>query len=105
MRQCVRPVSVRTAARAPSGRGEGDSRAGGKAGQRTGKFVIECKVLHKTLERTIRDGLEQTAAYMDRCAAEAGHLVIFDRSDRAWDDKVFHSCKRIGGADVHVWGM
>ena len=71
----------------------------------TRKFVVECKVLHKSLERTIRDGLEQTAAYMDRCAAEAGHLVIFDRSDRAWEDKVFHRCETAGGADVHVWGM
>ena len=69
------------------------------------KFVIECKVLHKSLERTIRDGLEQTAAYMDRCAAEAGHLVIFDRSDRAWDDKVFHRRESAANADVHVWGM
>jgi len=71
----------------------------------TRKFVVECKVLHRSLERTIRDGLEQTAAYMDRCAAEAGHLVIFDRSDRAWDDKVFHRRESAAGVDVHVWGM
>ena len=69
------------------------------------KFVIECKVLHKRLERTVRDGLEQTAAYMDRCAADAGHLVIFDRSDRTWEDKVFHRCESVGAADVHVWSM
>ena len=82
--------------------GSGAERA---ADQRIRKFVIECKVLHKSLDRTIRDGLEQTAAYMDRCAAEAGHLVIFDRSDRAWDDKVFRRRESAGGADVHVWGM
>ena len=69
------------------------------------RFVIECKILHKSLERTIRDGLEQTADYMDRCAAEAGHLVIFDRSDRAWDDKVFHRRESSGGLEVYVWGM
>jgi len=73
--------------------------------RRTRKFVVECKILHKSLEHTIRDGLEQTTAYMDRCAAEAGHLVIFDRSDRAWEEKVFHRCESAGGADVHVWGM
>ena len=84
--------------------GSGSSRKGVDC-RETRKFVIECKVLHKSLERTIRDGLEQTAAYMDRCAAEAGHLVIFDRSDRAWEDKVFHRCETAGGADVHVWGM
>lgn len=63
------------------------------------------EILHKGLERTIRDGLEQTAAYMDRCAADAGHLVIFDRRDEAWEDKVFHRRESVGAADVHVWGM
>ena len=42
---------------------------------------FECKILHKTLDQTIAEGLEQTAAYMDRCDAEAGHLVIFDRRE------------------------
>ncbi len=73
--------------------------------RRTRKFVVECKIMHKSLERTIRDGLQQTAAYMDRCAAEAGHLVIFDRSDRAWDEKVFHRRESAGATDIHVWGM
>ena len=81
------------------------SDAEGAGRRRTRKFVIECKVLHKSLERTIRDGLEQTASYMDRCAADAGHLVIFDRSDRAWEEKVFHRRESAGGIEVHVWGM
>ena len=56
----------------------------------TRKFVVECKVLHKGLDATIREGVEQTLGYLDRSAAEAGHLVIFDRrEDRRWDDKVF----------------
>ncbi len=75
-------------------------------GGRARKFVIECKVLHKSLERTIADGLAQTAAYMDRCAAEAGHLVIFDRDEsRGWDDKLFHRHETTGGVDIEVWGM
>ena len=53
-------------------------RSGGRPADR---FVIECKVLRKSLERTIREGLEQTARYMDRCGNDAGHLVIFDRSE------------------------
>ena len=53
----------------------------GPQGERERKFVIECKVLRRTLERTIAEGLEQTADYMDRCDAEAGHLVIFDRRE------------------------
>jgi hypothetical protein len=44
---------------------------------------------------------------VDRCAAEAGHLVIFDRNERrSWDDKVFHHRRpSVGGRDIHVWGM
>ena len=33
----------------------------------TQKFVIECKILRKSLDRTISEGIEQTVAYMDRC--------------------------------------
>ena len=70
------------------------------------KFVVECKVLHKSLERTLREGLGQTAGYMDRCAAEAGHLVIFDRSeDKSWSDKVFCRRESAGGTEILVWGM
>ena len=43
------------------------------------KAVVECKVRHKGLERTIGHGLEQTAAYMKRSGAGDRHLVIFNR--------------------------
>ena len=70
------------------------------------RFVVECKVLHKGLERTISDGLEQTAGYMDRCAAESGHLVIFDRDEvRSRDEKVFCRSESAGGGEILVWGM
>ena len=72
----------------------------------TERFVIECKILHKSLDRTISEGLEQTAAYMDRCDAEAGHLVIFDRSeDRPWREKIFRREGVAGDAVIAVWGM
>jgi len=52
--------------------------------------VIELKILYKSLERTIADGLTQTAEYMDKCGSEHGHLIIFDRRpDRKWADKIF----------------
>ena len=76
-------------------------------GERTRKFVIECKVLHRSLEQTIAEGLAQTAEYMDRCDAEAGHLVVFDRREgRRWADKVFRD-RRASGSDVEIdiWGM
>ncbi len=70
------------------------------------KFVIECKLLHKGLEATLREGLEQTARYMDTCGAEEGHLVIFDRDpDRKWADKIFRRRESSGGVDIEVWGM
>ena len=56
----------------------------------TQKVVIECKVLRRGLERTLRGGLEQTRAYMDRCGTVEGHLVVFDRTEgRSWDEKIF----------------
>ena len=45
---------------------------------------------------------------MDRYAAEAGHLIVFDRApDRTWEEKLF---RREAPADddqapVIVWGM
>ena len=78
-------------------------------GDEVRRYVVECKVRHDRwgLERTVAEGVEQTAAYMDRCRAEAGHLVVFDRSEeRSWDDKVFCD-RRIAesGAEIAVWGM
>ena len=70
------------------------------------RTVIECKVLHRSLQRTVRDGVEQTLAYMDRCGAREGHLVVFDRAaDRSWDDKVFQRDETAGGRTIRVWGM
>ena len=77
--------------------------------ERVRKYVVECKVRHdrRGLERTVADGVEQTAAYMDQCGAEAGHLVVFDRDEeRSWNEKVFRD-RRIAdsGSEIAVWGM
>ena len=71
------------------------------------RYVVECKVRRGDLERTIVEGLEQTRAYMDRCGAEAGHLIVFDRSpERTWEQKIF---RRGAPTDVDTpvtaWGM
>ena len=72
------------------------------------KYVVECKVRHerRSLERTVAEGVEQTAAYMDRCGAEAGHLVVFDRSqERSWKEKVFRKSRTArNGMEIAVWG-
>ena len=76
-------------------------------GGRAHRFVVECKVRRKGLERTIEEGLAQTRGYMDRCGAESGHLIVFDRSkERTWEEKIFRREAPPGtGAPVTVWGM
>ncbi len=76
-----------------------------RPGQAVQKVVVECKVLYKSLEATVRAGVEQTRAYMDRCAAAEGHLVVFDRTvGKSWDEKIFRE-KGTGEANITVWGM
>ena len=90
------------------GRGRVDLLILWRQGRLIRKFVIECKVVHKDLERTVADGLAQTRGYMDRCGAEAGHLIVFDRApDRTWEEKLFRREAPAGasGAPVTVWGM
>ncbi len=78
----------------------------GTPGAAPARFVIECKVLHKSLEWTIREGLGQTAGYMDRCGARAGHLVVFDRTEgKSWEDKIFRREESPDGRTITVWGM
>ena len=75
-------------------------------GKQREKFVIECKMRHGSREATERKGLEQTAAYMDRCGAKAGHLVIFDRDGkRSWKEKIYRRETEVAGAPVTIWGM
>ena len=69
------------------------------------RFVIECKILHGSLDKTLEKGLPQTAGYMDRCAAAAGHLVLFDRSTKPWSEKVFRRTEEFDGKRIEVWGM
>ncbi len=88
------------------GRGRTDLLIVWPQGGRERRFVVECKVLRKGLERTIAEGVEQTRGYVDRCGAEAGHLIVFDRApDRPWADKIFRRATAGAGAPVTVWGM
>ena len=87
------------------GRGRTDLLIVWPRGRGARRYVVECKVLHGSVEKTVEDGVRQTAGYMDRCAAEAGHLVIFDRGEGTWDEKVFRREERAGSRTVTVWGM
>ncbi len=68
--------------------------------------VIELKLLHQTMQQTVTKGLEQTWAYMDRCGAEEGHLVIFDRTvGKTWEEKLFQRQETVHSKAITVWGM
>ena len=75
---------------------------------RVQEVAVECKVVRDRdgLEHTIAEGVEQTTRYVERCAAEAGHLIVIDcRENRSWEQKVFHRRHGDGAAAVEVWGM
>jgi hypothetical protein len=72
------------------------------------RAVIELKILHGTLERTISDGLAQTWEYLDRCGGDVAHLVIFDTQcspGKSWDEKIFVRAEAYQGRPIKVWGM
>ena len=67
--------------------------------------VMELKLLHKSLKATLAKGLEQTWNYADRCAAEEAHLILFDRRERPWKEKIFQREETFKGRVIRVWGM
>jgi hypothetical protein len=70
------------------------------------RIVLELKVLRKSLDKTIADGLAQTLEYGERCNADELHFVVFDRAKRkAWSKKIFRRTRKLRGATIHVWGM
>ena len=70
---------------------------------KTQTFVIEIKV--KRGESTFTKGLAQTAEYMDRSNATEGHLVIFDRGQGSWEEKIYHRKEVFQGKTITVWGL
>ena len=70
------------------------------------RAVIEMKVLHKSLEATLAEGLAQTWEYADRSGAEEAHLVIFDRTPtKPWEERIFRRDESCQGRPIIVWGM
>ena len=88
------------------GRGAG---ASGKAHPDPCPLTSTCRMqgaAEEPREATLREGLEQTAGYMDRCGSREGHLVIFDRSEgKAWEEKIFRREESSsGGRTTHRVG-
>jgi hypothetical protein len=69
------------------------------------RIVIELKLLRKGLEKTLAEGLVQTADYADRVNADEAHLVIFNRDTATpWDDKIWHQRESHQNHCIDVWG-
>ena len=70
------------------------------------RIVIELRVLQRSLEKTIEQGLQETQQYADNCSANEGHLVIFDRSQqRSWEERLFQWKEQAGDHIILLWGM
>ena len=72
------------------------------------KHVIECKVVGEKsgLQHVIREGLQQTAWYMDHCGAQSGNLVVFDmRTGKTWEERIFTREPEPDQPPITVWGM
>jgi hypothetical protein len=69
------------------------------------RVVIELKLLHKGLDKTLAEGLEQTAEYAARCGADEAHLIFFDRRPGvSWDEKIWQRRDPHAGRTIYVWG-
>ena len=71
------------------------------------RVVLELKVIReKQSAKTVEsDGLEQTKKYMDRCKADEGHLLLFDKSNKTWDQKIFRRKASIEDTEIAIWGL
>lgn len=57
-------------------------------------------------ERTLQQGIEQLAGYLDRLGLREGFLLLFDRGGRPWADKLYETTAHgPGDQTIHVLGM
>jgi len=71
------------------------------------KVLVELKLYRpekQRLESVIESGIEQSMEYADTFGAEEIHLVIFNRSDAPWDEKIRFEEHDFADRTVGVWG-
>lgn len=67
------------------------------------RIVLELKIKHR---KSLQEGLEQTARYMDLSHATEGHLLLFDRNPKKpWSKKIKQSKKNIHHHVINIWQM
>ncbi|MGB4976674.1 MAG: hypothetical protein WBR35_08050, partial [Anaerolineae bacterium] len=74
--------------------------------ERARMMLIELKLLHRTIERTLADGLTQTWHYADACGADEAHLIIFDRRPgRTWQERIYRRDESYQQRLITLWGV
>lgn len=71
-------------------------------------IVIELKRIREkdSVASIMTLGLRQTRDYMTIAGTNEGHLMIFDvRSNRTWEEKIWHKTEMVDSIAVHVWGL
>ena len=70
------------------------------------KLVIECKLAHRSQDDKVQRGLAQTQAYRDRCGADEGHLLVFDRAPgKPWAEQLHHKEQSHNGVPITLRGL
>jgi hypothetical protein len=68
------------------------------------KYPIELKLWRG--EKTLKEGTEQIARYMDTYGCSEGWLALFDRRpDRKWDDKIYMRKETLEGKTIAIVGL
>jgi hypothetical protein len=70
-------------------------------------YPVELKIraLEKFVELKRQENLKQLRAYMDKCGAKEGWLVVFDRDTfKSWDEKLTWEITQYEGATIHEVG-
>jgi hypothetical protein len=68
------------------------------------KYPIELKIRYG--EKTVAEGLEQVARYMDTLGCSEGWLAVFDRSsEKTWEEKLFMKKETVKGKTITVVGL
>ncbi|MDR3268490.1 MAG: ATP-binding protein [Tannerella sp.] len=68
------------------------------------KYPIELKLWRG--EKSLQEGLHQTARYMDTYGSAEGWLALFNRStDASWEDKIYLRKETVDGKTVTIVGL
>jgi hypothetical protein len=67
------------------------------------KFALELKI--KWHNRTVEEGQEQLARYLDTPGLRQGYLVIFDPGDKDWEEKLYYKETGYNGKKIIMIGL